>query len=316
MASSRPPIVVVGAGGQVGWELVRAFAPLGPVMALDRARLDLTDLDAVSACIRQIAPRAVVNAAAYTDVDGAEREPALARRINAEAPGALAAATAALGVPLVHYSTDYVFDGTAVTPYRENSPTAPLGVYGRTKVDGETAIAAADGPHLIIRTSWVYGARGRNFLRTMLRLAHTRPALRVVADQRGAPTWSRAIAEATACMLARLAQPDGRFVLDGDRAGVYHVTAAGETTWHEFARAILAADPARDAQSCRELEPVTSAEYGSPVARPAYSVLACDRAREVFGVQLPTWDEQLALVMAEVAERASGAGAATAGSPR
>ena len=190
----RPPILVFGATGQIGWELVRALAPLGPVVAADRARVDLTDLGALADCVRHVAPRAVVNAAAYTDVDRAEREPALARRVNADAPGALAAASARLGVPFVHYSSDYVFDGTATSPYAEDAPTAPLGVYGRSKREGELAVAGVGGPHLIVRTSWVYGARGRNFLRTILRLAHTRPELRVVSDQRGAPTWSRAVA--------------------------------------------------------------------------------------------------------------------------
>ncbi|HEY0779811.1 MAG TPA: dTDP-4-dehydrorhamnose reductase [Gemmatirosa sp.] len=304
-AAIRSPILVFGATGQLGWELVRALTPLGPIVAAHRARVDFTDLGALTDCVRHVAPRAVVNAAAYTDVDGAEREPALARRVNADAPRALAAASAELGVPFVHYSTDYVFDGTATSPYAEDAATAPLGVYGRTKRDGELAVADVGGPHLIVRTSWVYGVRGRNFLRAMLRLAHTRAELRVVADQRGAPTWSRALAGATACILAQLADVDGALTLDAARSGVYHITADGETTWFEFARAILAADPDHGVQMCRSVEPVTTAAYGAAVARPAYSVLACERARRTFAVRLPDWRVQLALVMDELAERRS-----------
>jgi len=304
----RAPVVVLGAAGQIGWELVRALAPLAPIVAATRADADLTDPDAVCDFVRRTAPRAVVNAAAYTNVDAAERDPALAARVNAEAPAALAVACARMDVPLVHYSTDYVFDGTAVVPYPEDAPMAPLGVYGRTKRDGEAAVRAAGGPHLVLRTSWVYGARGRNFLRTMLGLAHARPTLRVVADQRGAPTWSRAVAEATALMLAQLRTPNGRFALDAARSGVYHVVAGGETTWYDFARAILASDPARATQRCERVEPLTTAEYGAPAPRPAYSILATDRARDTFGIELPEWSVQLTLVMAELAERAAAPG--------
>lgn len=290
---------------------MRALAPLGPIVAAGRAQADFTDLDALGAYVHRVAPRAVVNAAAYTNVDGAEQEPALAARVNAEAPRALAVACARLGVPLVHYSTDYVFDGTATAPYAEDAPTTPLGVYGRTKCDGEAAVRAVGGPHLVLRTSWVYGARGRNFLRTILRLAHTRSTLRVVADQRGAPTWSRAVAEATALILARLSDPDGRLALDAARSGVYHLTAAGETTWYEFAGAILAADPERARQRCHVVEPITSVAYGAPVPRPAYSVLASGRALRTFGVQLPDWATQFALVAAELAEQTAAVSSRT-----
>lgn len=293
-----PRILLTGASGQVGWELARTLACLGDVRALSRSELDLENADALRRAVRETAPAAVVNAAAYTAVDRAEEDEARAHAINAVAPGVLAEEAARAGALMVHFSTDYVFDGTACTPYREADPTAPMGVYGRTKLAGEQAVAAAGGPHLVFRTSWVYGRRGHNFLRTILRLVREREELGVVDDQVGTPTWSRMLAQATAGVLAT-ASRDGRFALERDAWGVYHATGGGETSWHGFARALVALDPAADEHVCRTLRPLTTAEYPTPARRPARSVLDSARLAERFGVRLPHWRVQLELAMAE-----------------
>ena len=294
--SGGPRILLTGAAGQVGWELRRTLAPLGEVVAPPRAALDLRDAEALRRCVAEVCPAAVVNAAAYTAVDRAEEEPGAARAINAVAPGVLAEAAARAGALMVHYSTDYVFDGTGSRPYRESDPTAPLGVYGCTKLEGEEAIAGAGGAHLVFRTSWVYGTRGHNFLRTVLRLVREREELRVVDDQVGAPTWSRMLAEATAAVLARC-RSRGRFVLEPGASGVYHATGGGETSWHGFAQALVDADPAAHEHVCRVVHPISTAEYPTPARRPAYSVLDSDRLQAAFGVRLPHWREQLELAL-------------------
>ena len=299
MSGERPRILLTGGTGQVGWELRRALAPLGEVTAPSRAELDLFDAEALRAAVRELAPRLVVNAAAYTEVDRAESEPGRARAANAAAPAALAEEAARTGALLVHYSTDYVFSGEKDRPYTEDDECAPPGVYGRTKREGEAAVAAAGGAHLVFRTSWVYGLRGRNFLRTMLRLAREREELRVVDDQWGAPTWSRMLAEATALVAAGLRDGRGGFAPEGAPWGVYHLAAAGETTWCRFAREILAADPRRGEQRCREVVAIPTEEYPTPAARPRRSVLDGSRAEAAFGVRLPHWREQLALAMEE-----------------
>ena len=288
-------ILLTGGSGQVGWELRRSLAPLGRVVAPTRAELDLTEPGRIVEAFRDVAPAAVVNCAAYTDVEGAERDPAAAHRLNAEVPAALAAAAASSGALMVHLSTDYVFDGSKKMPYAESDPGSPLSEYGRSKLEGERAVAAAGGPHVVVRTSWVYGLRGRNFLRTILGLAAEREELRVVDDQVGAPTWSRMLAEGLAGMLATLVR-DGGFADPGARRGVYHLAAAGETSWHGFAQAILEAGAGAGGRIPR-LVPVSTAEYGSGVRRPAYSVLECGRALKEFGVRLPGWREQLGLAM-------------------
>lgn len=295
--SEPPRILLTGASGQLGWELHRLLAPLGEVVAPGRAGLDLENEAALRSAVRDSRPAAVVNAAAFTAVDRAEDEEDRAHAVNAVAPGVLAQEAARAGALMVHYSTDYVFDGSAGRPYREDDATAPLGVYGRTKLQGEAAVAAAGGPHLILRTSWLYGTRGHNFLRTMLRLAREREELRVVSDQTGAPTWSRMAAAATAAVLARLRE-DGRFTLPVALAGVYHLSAGGETTWHGFARALLAADPARAEQRCARVVAIPTSEFPTPARRPAYSVLDNSRLAGAFGVRLPRWDRQLALCLA------------------
>jgi dTDP-4-dehydrorhamnose reductase len=286
------PIVVTGATGQIGHEVVRELAPLGRVVGLTRAELDLARPAAIRKTIRTLRPRVIVNAAAYTAVDRAESEPELAGVINADAPAVLAEEARRLGALLVHYSTDYVFDGAKGAPYTEKDAPAPLNVYGATKLAGDQAIQAAGGAFVILRTSWVYGARGTNFLRTMLRLARERPELRVVNDQVGAPTSSRAIAAAT----ARLVWQTG----GEPAAGIYHLTAGGSTTWYDFARRILENDPQRDEQVCRDIIPISTAEFKALAKRPPYSVLDCAAIRDEFGLALPDWREQLALVLSDL----------------
>ncbi|WP_089729521.1 dTDP-4-dehydrorhamnose reductase [Candidatus Thiosymbion oneisti] len=292
--AARPHILLIGANGQVGWELRRTLAPLGQLIAasLDGAwgpRVDLADPRAISKLVRESAPDVVVNAAAYTAVDKAEEEGELARRINAEAPGLLGDLLHGRGVPMVHYSTDFVFSGMfsdePERPYRENDAPEPLNLYGETKLGGEQALMATGANAIILRTSWVYGVRGSNFLRTMLRLFDERKELRIVDDQIGAPTWSRMLAEVTAQILYRILRGD----LDPERVkGIYHATNGGQTSWFDFARAILDISGRR----CRLL-PIPTREYPAPARRPAYSVLDNTKLRETFGLALPDWQISL-----------------------
>ncbi|MDC8758772.1 dTDP-4-dehydrorhamnose reductase [Janthinobacterium fluminis] len=282
-------ILLTGASGQVGYELARSLQGLGQVVAPGRGQMDLADLDQVRDVVRAVQPQLIVNPAAYTAVDQAEREPALAQRINAEAPGLMAQEAARLGAAMVHYSTDYVFDGAKAGAYAEDDATGPLNVYGRSKLAGERAVAAAGIPHLILRTSWVYGMRGKNFLLTMLRLARERAELRIVDDQCGAPTWSRTVADSTALILAqaRAGQADWW----RENSGLYHLSSQGQTTWFGFTEAILAA--ARI--DCR-LIPIPGREYPLAAQRPANSLLCSDRLMARF-CHLPHWQESLALCM-------------------
>lgn len=293
-------IMIVGKDGQLGFELRRAFTALGPVTSLGRAELDLADADAIRRAVRAIAPTLVVNAAAYTAVDRAEAEPDLARAVNTLAPGVLAEECARLGAALVHYSTDYVFDGMRRAPYRETDAPNPLNVYGRTKLEGERAVQAAGGVFLIFRTAWVYSARGRNFLLTIRRLSHEREALQVVDDQVGCPTWARLVAEATARVLqaSRIVETRDAGWLR-ERRGLYHLACSGETSWCAFAQAIVAQVPgARPVP----VYPIPTSAYPTPARRPTYSVLDCSRARQVLGVELPRWDEGLRRCAADMAE--------------
>ena len=290
-------IVVTGATGQIGFEVARTLAPLGNVVGLTRAELDLASAEAVRATIRALRPRVIVNAAAYTAVDRAEAERDLATAINARAPAVLADEARRIGALLVHYSTDYVFDGAKRAPYTEADRPAPLNVYGATKLAGEEAIQAAGGAHVILRTSWVYGPRGTNFLRTMLRLARERTELRIVNDQVGAPTSSRWIAEMTAAVVSDLL---GRGDPRGDASGLYHLAAGGSTTWYEFARCILDGDPQREEQTSRSVIPISTADYPTAARRPAYSILDCTAIRDRFGLPLTDWRQQLASVLALV----------------
>jgi dTDP-4-dehydrorhamnose reductase len=283
---SRPKILVTGAGGQIGFELSRLLAPLGDVVAADRAMIDLSDPDAIVAAVRREKADLIVNAGAYTAVDRAESEPALAHAVNGLAPGILAEEAKRTSAVLIHFSTDYVFDGTRSTPYPEDAPTAPRNVYGASKRDGERAIAAVGGHALVLRTSWVYGLRGRNFLLTIRKLAAERDELAVVADQIGVPNWSRTLAAAT----VRIAGA-GLPALAA-RSGLYHLSCRGEASWYDFARAILG-----DVRRPRVV-PIATADYPMPARRPAYGVLATTRFEQVFGFGLPHWRDALADCMA------------------
>lgn len=281
-------ILLLGGNGQVGWELRRALAPLAEIFAPRREEGgDLTRLDALAATIRQAAPDVIVNAAAYTAVDRAESEPELAHAINAGAPAILAREARQLDAWLVHYSTDYVFDGGGELPWREDDPTDPLNVYGCTKLEGETAVRDSGCAHLVFRTSWVYAARGRNFIRTMLRLSAERDALQVIDDQHGAPTGAALIADVTARVLpAAMRHPE--------RAGLYNLAAAGETTWHGYARWVIeraqaAGWPVKVADDA--IESVTTEAFGAQAPRPHNSRLDCSALEAAFGLWMPPWEQ-------------------------
>ena len=291
-------VLLFGANGQVGHELRRALAPLGEVICATRSgtladgtACQAADFDApqtLAPLVAELAPDVVVNAAAYTAVDRAESEREAAFRANAQAPGELAGACARSGALLVHYSTDYVFDGLGTRPYREDDPTAPLGVYGASKLAGEQAVAGSGARHLVLRTAWVYASHGHNFMRTMLRLARERDELRVVADQVGTPTPAALIADVTARIVA------GPF----DSSGIRHLTAGGETSWHGFASAIVARALALGLIArAPQVLPITTADYPTPAPRPAYSRLDCARLEEELGVALPDWKQALESVL-------------------
>ena len=286
-------ILLLGAAGQVGHELRRSLAPLGELVVATRTGAlpdggtglvaDLAEPASLPPLVARVAPDLVVNAGAYTAVDQAEKEPELAHRVNADAPGELARACAAAGIPLVHYSTDYVFDGAGTRPYREDDATAPLGVYGASKLAGEEAVRASGAEHRIFRLCWVYGPRGRNFLLTMLRLAGERDVLRVVADQVGSPTPAAWIADATA---AALAVPG--------KSGTWHLAASGEASWHGFASAIVAQAATRGLIArAPAVEAIDTAQFPTPARRPHYSVLDTARLQQDFGIRLPDWREGL-----------------------
>jgi dTDP-4-dehydrorhamnose reductase len=276
-------MLLLGASGQVGHELARELSAFGRVAAPTSSELDLTSPSAIRDVVRNSRPLLIVNAAAFTAVDAAESNAERCAAINAEAPGVLAEEAEKNGAYLVHFSTDYVFDGTKTTPYLETDDTHPLGVYGRTKRDGEVAVVANCQRHLIFRTAWVYSARGKNFVLTMRRLARERDVLSVVNDQVGAPTSAPAIAAGVMQVLRVLQREPDRVT---DVSGIYHMTAGGSTTWFEFARSILADEPRVT------VRPITTAEYPTPAKRPAYSVLDNSKLERVFGVRLPSWRDQ------------------------
>ncbi|HIE5354955.1 TPA: dTDP-4-dehydrorhamnose reductase [Stenotrophomonas maltophilia] len=295
-------VLVLGGNGQVGQELLRALAPLGPVVATTRSgRLpdgspcetaDFGQPGSLPALLDRVQPSVVVNAAAYTAVDRAEQDIEAAFAANAQAPGVIARWCQAQGVPFVHYSTDYVFDGEGSAPYREDEPTAPLGVYGTSKRDGEDAVRAAGGRHLIFRTAWVYAEHGANFLRTMLRLGAERDHLRVVADQIGTPTPAALIADVTALALQHPAA----------LSGTWHLTASGQTSWHGFAEAIFAEALATGVlHRVPVVEAIPGAEYPTPARRPAWSVLDNRALQQALGIVLPPWQDGLKQVMAAIA---------------
>jgi len=282
-------ILLTGKNGQVGSELEKSLAPLGELTALDRQGLDLSNPDSIRQLIRQLRPDVIVNAAAYTAVDKAESEPDLAQAINGTAPGIFAEEASRLNALLVHYSTDYVFDGTKSTPYTEQDAPNPLNVYGRTKLAGEQAISAQASRFLIFRSTWVYDAHGKNFLNTIKRVGAQRPELAIVNDQYGAPTWSRDIAQATAQAIGlylAMAEPQ--------RAnGIYHLTAQGNTSWFDFARAAAECGLFADIAHPPALRAIPGSEYPTPARRPMYSVLSNAKLLKQFGIQLPQWEVSL-----------------------
>jgi dTDP-4-dehydrorhamnose reductase len=295
-------ILLLGKNGQVGWELQRSLAPLGQVLALDRHSTDfcgdLSHPERLAQTARDWRPDVIVNAAAHTAVDKAESEPDLARCLNATAPAALAQAAAAIGAWLVHYSTDYVFNGQGVQPWREGDATDPLSVYGQTKLEGEQAIAASGCKHLIFRTSWVYAARGGNFAKTMLRLAGERERLTVIDDQHGAPTGADLIADVTAHALVH-AMIDPAAGL----SGIYHLVAAGETSWHGYASHVIA--QARQIQpvlalKVTDIAPVPTSAFPTPATRPLNSRLSTHKLQQAFGMVLPPWQQGVNRMLAEI----------------
>ncbi len=292
-------MLLLGRNGQVGWELARALQPIGEVIALGRDEADLSQPESLREVVARHRPDVIVNAAAYTAVDRAESEPDLARAVNTDAPRVLAKAARELGAVLVHYSTDYVFGGDGEHAFTEDDRTAPRNVYGQTKRDGEDAIRASGARHLILRTSWVFGAHGGNFVRTMLRLARDRDQLRVVADQIGAPTAAHTIADITAHCLARLPE-------DGSLDGTYHLAASGHTSWHglasaaiEFARSL----PGGDALKAHDIAAIATVEYPLPAARPANSRLSCEKLARAFGLRLPGWQGEVERVTRQLWEQ-------------
>lgn len=290
-------VLLTGANGQVGWELQHTCPPGVTLIPLTREQLDLNDADAIRRTVRDHQPAIILNPAAYTAVDKAESEPEAAHAVNALAPGVLAEESRQLGALLVHYSTDYVFDGKQQAPYTEDDAPHPQSVYGRTKLAGEEAVRASGGRHLILRTSWVYGVHGGNFVKTVLRLARERDQLRIVADQFGAPTWARLLAQVTWQLLPRFRD---------ELSGVYHLTAKGRTSWHAYAEAIVAEARQYDA-ALRDkplaIQPIATHEYPLPAVRPANSCLATDKLQRTFGITLPDWQEDLRRCLAELLQR-------------
>lgn len=288
-------ILLLGKGGQVGWELQRALAPLGTVIAHDLDTADFSQPEQVAALVAAVRPDVIVNAAAHTAVDKAEGEPELARLINATTPGAIAREAAKLGALLVHYSTDYVFDGSGSAPRDEAAPTAPLSVYGSTKLEGEQLIQASGCPHLILRTSWVFGARGGNFAKTMLKLAAEREALKVINDQVGAPTGADLLADVTAHAIRGIqARPE--------LSGLYHMVAGGQTTWYDYARFVIEWARAKGVAIKVEpgaISPVPTTEYPTPARRPLNSRLNTTKLQQAFGLTLPDWQSGVERMLTE-----------------
>jgi dTDP-4-dehydrorhamnose reductase len=302
----NPVILLTGKDGQVGAELMRLLPQLGEVVAFDHDQLDLSNPTDISRTIREVRPQLIVNAAAYTAVDQAETHETAARAVNSEAPGLMAEEAKKIGAVLVHYSTDYVFDGSKKEPYDEMDAVNPLNAYGKTKLWGEQAIRSSGLPHLIFRTSWVYAKRGRNFLLTILRIATEREELRIVSDQVGAPTCASDVAAATTKILSRICERNNRSFVFSDVSGTYHMSAAGQTAWYDFAETILeeakatshnlnwlAAATQGRRLITRRVIPISTKEFGSPTPRPAYSILSNSRLNQTFGVALPDWRTQL-----------------------
>ena len=289
-------IVLFGKNGQLGWEFQRSLPILGNVVSLDREELDLCDLEAVQKTLRELEPDLIVNASAYTDVDGAEKDPELAVKINALAPGVMAEMSRTLGAVFIHYSTDYVFDGRKDTPYTEIDLTNPLNMYGKSKLDGEENIKQAGDAFLILRTSWVYSVRGNSFVNKVLGWSRKNSLLRIVDDQVGSPTWARMLAEITTLLLAQNETDLPEKIRE--RSGIYHLAGSGHTSRYEWAKQILANDPHRSEQTVQTLEPGSSKEFPTAATRPLFSALDCSRFEKTFGLRLPPWNSTLGLAMA------------------
>jgi dTDP-4-dehydrorhamnose reductase len=289
-------IVLIGKDGQLGWELERSLPILGNVFALGRTELDVCDPNALQQTLRELKPGLIINASAYTEVDGAEKEPELAMKVNALAPGIMAEISRKLDAVFIHYSTDYVFDGHQNTPYTEEDQTNPLNVYGQSKLIGEENIKQAGNAYLILRTSWVYSLRGNSFVNKVLGWARKNSTLRIVDDQVSGPTWARMLAQSTSLLLA---QNQGNLYQNiYEQCGIYHLAGSGYTSRYEWAKQILANDPDRAEQSVQSIEPARSAEFPTPATRPLFSALDCTRFEKTFGLRLPPWNRTLELAMA------------------
>jgi len=288
-------VLLLGKLGQLGWELHRSLSPLGELIAVDYPEIDLSQPDQILQLVRRVQPALIVNATAYTAVDRAESEPQVAMDINARAPGILAEEARTLGATLIHFSTDYVFNGTANRPYLETNPPSPLSVYGRSKLEGERAIQAAGGAYLILRTSWVYSLRRDSFVTKVLSWARQQETIKVVSDQVGNPTWARQLAEITAQLLAKsTGNPAGWLA---ERGGLYHLAGSGYASRLDWAEAVLRLDPRREEQVTRQVLPALTADFPTPARRPLFSALNCDHFTSVFSLCLPTWQDALALAL-------------------
>jgi dTDP-4-dehydrorhamnose reductase len=296
--AERGSVLVFGSNGQIGWELQRTLAPLGRIIPIDRSMANIENPEAIRDVIRRTRPSVIVNAAAYTSVDRAESERDLAIRINGVAPGVMADEAKRAGALMVHYSTDYVFDGSASRPYTEDDRAQPVTAYGVSKLAGDEAVLASGAAAYVLRIAWVYAKRGNNFLRTIQRLASERDELRIVADQHGSPTWAHAIAEATAHVISVVQDRKAKSESEPP-PGVYHLAAPNHTTWHGFAAAILSAMAADGQRARPKLTPILTADYPTPARRPQWSVLDSEKLRGAFGVQLPSWESQLAMCLAD-----------------
>lgn len=288
-------ILLLGDTGQLGWELRRALPPLGEVSSLDFPRLDLSQPESVRAVIREVSPQVIVNATAYTAVDRAESEPAIAMAINGYAPGIMAEEARELEAVLIHYSTDYAFDGRKEGPYVEEDPPNPINMYGESKLAGERAIQATGGSYLILRTSWVYSLRRPSFVTKVLEWAGEQPELRIVDDQVSGPTWARMLAEVTAQLLARESRED--FASLRESAGIYHLAGSGHASRYEWAQAIVEYARAKGEIAVKQILPARSEEFPTPAQRPALTMLDCTRFERTFGLRLPGWEEALQLAM-------------------
>lgn len=288
-------ILLFGKDGQLGWELQRCLAPLGPLRAVEYPEINLLQPESARSYVREYQPQVIINATAYTAVDRAESEPQAAEMINAVAPGIMAEEARALGAVLVHYSTDYVFDGMKGSPYVESDPVNPVNVYGQSKLDGERVVQAAGCAYLVLRTCWLYSLRRGSFVTKALEWARSRPQIRLVTDQVGSPTWARMLAEITALALSRAgSDPAGYF---GERSGVYHLAGSGACSRKEWGEAVLRLDPRRAEQVVESVLPALSSEFPTPARRPLYSALNCQRFEDTFDLRLPDWELALSQAM-------------------